>query len=64
MEDPEAVAVAGEKKHTTFSQPLFIANEKAMLVQCVESTKFKPCVEVMLRGVSERGAMDDKLNRV
>ncbi len=64
-EDPKAVAAAGGKKpRGSTSQPPFSANEKARLVHCIASIEFRPCVEVMLRGVTERVGIDDKLNRV
>ena len=63
-EDPEALAAAGGKKRNTPSQPPFTANEKARLVHCIASPEFRYCVEIMLRGVIEREAIDDKLNRV
>ena len=34
------------------------------MVHCVACPKFKPCVEIMLRGVTERMAIDGKINRV
>ncbi len=64
MEDPEAVAVVGGKARATPSQPPFSHNEKARRMHVVASDAFKPCVEVMLRGVTKRRALDDKLGRI
>jgi len=49
---------------TSVSQPPFRHNEKAMFVHVVALEEFRPCVEVMLRGVTERCAIDDKLGRL
>ncbi len=35
-----------------------------MLVHCIACEEFRPCVEVLLRGVTERVAIDDKLSRI
>ena len=35
-----------------------------MFVHVVALEEFRPCVEVMLRGVTERCAIDDKLGRL
>ena len=64
MEDPEVVVVAGGKTKATVSQPPFNPNEKAMLAHAFASEEFMPCVEVMLRGVTKRRAIDDKLGRL
>ncbi len=64
MEDPEAVAAAGGNKRCTPSQRPFNASERARLVHCVACPKFRPSVEIMLKGVTERVAIDDKMNRV
>jgi len=63
-EDPEAVAASGVAGRSAPSQPPFTGNEKARLVHCIASQEFRPCVEVMLRGVTERVEIDDKLSRV
>ncbi len=64
MDDPKAVAVAGGNKRLTPSQPPFKANEKARLVHCIARQELRPSVETMLRGVTERVAIDDKLDRI
>ena len=49
---------------TTPSHPPFTTNEKARRVHCVACPEFRPCVEVMLRRVMERVAIDNKLSLV
>jgi hypothetical protein len=63
MENPEAVVVAGGKARAPPSQPPFSHNEKARLVHAIAFDAFKPFVEVMLRGVTDRRGIDDKLSR-
>jgi hypothetical protein len=53
-EDPEAVAAYGGKAKSQPSHPPFTALEKARLVRCVACDEFRPCLEVMLRGVTDR----------
>ena len=64
MEDPEAVAASGGRAKSTPSQPPFTANEKARLVHCVVCEEFRPCVEVMLRGLTDRLDIDNKVDRI
>jgi hypothetical protein len=63
-EDPEVVAATGGKHRNAPSQPPFTSNEKVRLVHCVACPEFRSCVELMLRGVTNRVAIDDKMNRV
>ena len=54
-EGPETLAASRGKKRITPSQPPFTNEDKARLVHCIASPEFRSCVEIMLKGVSQKG---------